>query len=307
MSNTILQKLVINSPLGKTLQVLQSRGIVVLDWRDGYITCPGAHLHTTPTGFKDAQVFVNARGAKIKCFHSSCEKMVAAMNGLLGGGMTSQSSQTVGSPVVVPPPVAYDPYVSQFLVNNYPWKQTSIWRSSPRKLDRFVSWKKHWSLLLSLFDPNDVVWIGSEVYHTGNPSYQNNFRTASNWMQKHHAPGTYICPSTFNPGVYSRSNTNVKDRRFLVVESDILSKDEVGSVFKWMMQEGHHLRAVVDTGGKSLHGWFDYPNPALIPQLKDDLTIFGCDPAMFTPSQAVRLPGVRRNSHKVQELIYLAP
>jgi hypothetical protein len=54
------------------------------------------------------------------------------------------------------------------------------------------------------------------------------------------------------------------------------------------------LRAVVDTAGKSLHAWFDYPTDPQVAELRVILKELKCDEAMFRPSQPVRLPGVRR-------------
>jgi len=59
----------------------------------------------------------------------------------------------------------------------------------------------------------------------------------------------------------------------------------------------------VDTAGKSLHGWFDFPGDGCIPTLKEHLTALKCDPNMFRPSQPCRLPGALRDG-KYQRLIY---
>jgi hypothetical protein len=66
-----------------------------------------------------------------------------------------------------------------------------------------------------------------------------------------------------------------------------------------------NLHAIIDTAGKSLHGWFDAPrNKRIEAQLKVTLKAFGCDPKLFTYSQAVRVPGAYRNG-KLQRLIWL--
>jgi hypothetical protein len=96
-------------------------------------------------------------------------------------------------------------------------------------------------------------------------------------------------------------------RRFLVVESDTLAKDQVGAVFKWLRDKvGLDLVAIVDTAGKSLHGWFRYPAHEFeVEELKLVLPALQCDPKLFTPSQPVRLPGALRDG-KRQKLVYLA-
>ena len=104
---------------------------------------------------------------------------------------------------------------------------------------------------------------------------------------------------------FSRSNDNVLHRRFLVVESDVLSKDQVGAIFGFLRNDvGMPLRAIVDTGGKSLHGWFDFPKRTVFEELQIVLPQLGCDPGLFKPSQPCRLPGVRRGD-QYQRLIWI--
>jgi len=94
--------------------------------------------------------------------------------------------------------------------------------------------------------------------------------------------------------------------RYLVVESDTLKKDEIGAVFAYLNQRLHfNLHAIIDTAGKSLHGWFDAPRSGPVEkQLKAVLRVFGCDHRLFTYSQPVRVPGAFRNG-KLQRLIWL--
>jgi hypothetical protein len=118
--------------------------------------------------------------------------------------------------------------------------------------------------------------------------------------------GNFTCGSAFKPGSFRRCNENLDGQRFLVIESDTLTKDEVGAVFAYLNRRLHfNLHAIIDTGGKSLHGWFDAPcNKVMEDRLKAVLTVFGCDPKLFTYSQPVRLPGAFRDG-KLQRLIWL--
>jgi hypothetical protein len=96
------------------------------------------------------------------------------------------------------------------------------------------------------------------------------------------------------------------ERRFVVVESDLLSRDEVGAVFRYLIECGLKLVAVVDTAGKSLHGWFEFPeDEEVMNDLRLILPALKCDPKMLTPSQPARLPGAMRDG-KRQKLIFLA-
>jgi hypothetical protein len=74
------------------------------------------------------------------------------------------------------------------------------------------------------------------------------------------------------------------------------------------------LRAIVDTGRKSLHGWFDAPPPEVEAELKIILPNLGrraeakptLDPALFKLAQPCRLPGAWREPGKIrQALLYL--
>jgi len=82
----------------------------------------------------------------------------------------------------------------------------------------------------------------------------------------------------------------------------------VGAVFRWLSVGcGLKLVAIVDTGGKSLHGWFEFEED-LLTDLKLVLPAYQCDPKLFTPSQPVRLPGILRDGvvGRYQKLVYLA-
>jgi len=165
----------------------------------------------------------------------------------------------------------------------------------------------HWRLLLQKFRPDDVVWIGDK-FDSGKPEHAAHFKTATEWMNGTTAPGPFICPVAFKNTGCARTNDNVVSRRFLVVESDTLSRDEVGSVFKWLCDAADlSLVAIVDTGGKSLHGWFKFEED-LLDEMKLVLPAFQCDPKLFTPSQPVRLPGALRDgvAGRYQKLVYLS-
>ena len=171
-----------------------------------------------------------------------------------------------------------------------------------------------WRLLLRLFDPQDTVWIGKSPSDSAgaeaSPDWQDycrtRFRTVAEWLKEPECPGMFTCPSLFKPGSTSRCNASLVNRRFLVVESDLLDRNKICSVFQWLEQFSK-LRAIVDTAGKSLHAWFETPDKETLSELKITLPQLGCDPALFKDAQPCRLPGARRpdKENRVQSLLYL--
>jgi len=183
------------------------------------------------------------------------------------------------------------------LLEAHQWEYQSICTDSQVDFNA-VAVVQHPAYLLNLFEPGDVIWTG-EVHEMG----ERNFRTREQCLETKAAFPPLTCPSTFKPGIWSRKLENILHKRFLVVESDVIHRDQVGAIFKWLRDENNlHLRVIVDTGGKSLHAWFDYPKE-LWADLKLVLPALGCDRAMFIPCLPCRMPGVGRNG-RFQRLIY---
>jgi hypothetical protein len=317
-------------------------GIVgAVDWHSavsGYCRCPGESLHTHKTGKKDCRVCVDGVPT-IFCFHSSCAPAVAEANKRLRRGLGSpwtlrlpdgrvlragdvlQSSGAVlprevvlaraqaegrnpGEQLILETLVVMAERFKPELFETFHWPFAQIVEDSPLKVcdrdadDQFRTWLKLWPA-------HCHVWIG-DVYSSGRPEHRTHFRPVADWYQIGPVMGNYTCGAAFKAGTYSRSNANCDGTRFLVVESDTLAKDEVGAVFAYLNLRLHfNLHAVIDTAGKSLHGWFDAPRDKhLEARLKATLTVFGCDSKLFTYSQPVRVPGAYRNG-KLQRIVWL--
>lgn len=128
-------------------------------------------------------------------------------------------------------------------------------------------------LIESLFHPDDLLWLG-EVEDSGKEIHKGNFRPCAEWLEADYLPPR-IAAGVFKPGSISRSAENVTKSPFIVIESDNLighepTTDEEREQNKalsfslfFYCQEilGLHPRAVIDTGNKSLHLWFDRPPP----------------------------------------------
>lgn len=98
-------------------------------------------------------------------------------------------------------------------------------------------------------------------------------------------------------------------RRYELTEDDRQrNRDACLAIIKWIADECRlTLRAVIDAGNKSCHGWFDRPEDSIVDELVAIAGGLGLDPATFRPSQPVRLPGWLRETGRHQRLLYLNP
>ena len=297
-----------------------------VDWQDettGYLDCPGQDLHTTPDGPKDCRIKIDG-APTISCFHQSCSEEIDDVNQQLRAAIFSADSSSVetkscaktlssSSRLMRSRPVKNDETAGLKLaakmglaqiLTAFPAPVESWTVNSPVKI--LAGPSDHWrQLITTLFHPEDVLWIGREVWElsSNDARFAIKFRRACDWLAVKICPGKFTCPSIFTNGAHSRSNANVVRRAYLVVESDLLSKAEVGAVFSWIRQF-LTLRAIVDTAGKSLHGWFDFPDKDVEDELRVILPALGCDAALFKASQPCRLPGGLRDG-RFQRLLFL--
>ena len=310
----------------------------------GFCRCPGESLHTHRTGRKDCRINVDG-APTIHCFHASCAPAVAEANKrlrrelnaspwaltlpdgkVLRSGDVLQSSGTVlPRELLAQGHHAQGHHVARTddneklvletlrvnaerfkpeLFEFFRWPFAQILEDSPLLVaerdaeDQFRTWLKLWPA-------HCHVWIG-DIYSSGRPEHRTHFRPMADWYQIGPVMGNFTCGSSFKPGSYRRSNESLNGTRFLVVESDTLAKDEVGAIFAYLNRRLHfNLHAIIDTAGKSLHGWLDAPRDKRIEaRLKALLTVFGCDPKLFTYSQPVRVPGAYRDG-KLQRIVWL--
>lgn len=301
-----------------TISEIAERVLGEIAWLDettGYCECPGSRQHTTPNGHRDCIVYLEPVPT-LHCVHASCGEDIKRANHELRRALSGAGESAPGKPKRLTAEqkqrlaearrcegIRLKAFAGRArLLSENHWPLAAIMASSPASVPDEAT--DHWRLLLGRFHPDDVVWIGDKC-DSGSPQHQRCFRTAREWLQQPSVAGPLICPSTFQPGTHRRSNETVVARRFLVVESDTLGKDEVGAVFRWLRDKvGLKLAAIVDTAGKSLHAWFALPKPDELAELRLVLPVLGCDPKLFTPSQPVRLPGAMRDGRH-QRLVYL--
>ena len=296
------------------LPMLDACGIDAIDLKRGFVACPGEHRHTHETRPGHCLVYPNDGRPRLYCTHQSCNAEIDAANkqlfALHSKPMASESyaerrervKREAAEKQAQATVALRLKHALPDIVREHSWPHAEIAAHTPTDLPS----EDHWKLLLvALFRDEDVIWCGRDEKDSG-PGHEDRFRPVAEWMSERTCPGPLVCPHPFRPGSCSRSNDNVVEPRYLIVESDHLSKDEIGAIFRWIEAKiGLRLKAVVDTGSRSLHGWFEYPPPALLDDLKLILPLLGCDGKMFTLSQPCRLPShANPKTGNMQRLLY---
>lgn len=197
------------------------------------------------------------------------------------------------------------------------WR-ADFWDASPTILDSPMEGDAQ-LFIRGLFGPEDVLWLGDQ-FDSGEARHAANFRPAREWFQLENLPPR-IASGIFKPGVISRSDCNLISSPFIVIESDDLighkpTDDDEREENKRLCAAlivlcrdrfKLTLRAVIDTGGKSLHGWFDRPSPEALEALMSITQGLAIDAAVVTRSaNPLRLPGcVHQSTGKPARLHYL--
>ena len=316
-----------------------------IDWDDkcatrGWCRCPGISAHTKRNSPRDCSVFLDG-APNIHCFHASCaaivrdyvRKLRTALNGgdwalIYAGGRTIRNGDIpfANGKIVTPDDCAKiaaetntEPAVvnlsesiraqAEFLLPNilhrFRWAVRDIQASSPIRTELIPPDGQFRAFTNQMFHNGDHIWCG-DVSDSGKPWNAKNFRTREEWILEGQPPGNFTCACSFKPGTFSRAKENIGSTRYLVVESDSIPIDKVGAIFRYMSQRlFFKLHAIIHSGNKSLHAWFDFPqNPRIVDNLKQTLIGFQCDEKMFTASQPVRVPGAWRGD-KAQELLWM--
>jgi hypothetical protein len=320
-----------NEPFGlEQMQEIAEEILGSITWHDtegDLDRCPGEYLHTAPNKQADCKVYLD-NVPTIYCLHTSCHGAVVEANRNLRSAIgkakwmarpptndeqlamhrrSMERKQVLTADMLLKRRAQQ---LKQRILTDYAWSLDDAIRDSPVKLPDDP--REHWRLILSLFGPRNTIWIG-EKEDSGGRRGRDHFKSAAEWLEcEDIPPGHFTCPAVFKPYSTSRCNQAVLYKRFLVVESDMLSKPDVLTVFRWCRQF-LPLNAIVDTAGKSLHGWFDRLGMApgtdlnrartLFAELETVLVELGCDSKMFGLSQPCRLPGALRDG-KRQRLIW---
>ena len=190
----------------------------------------------------------------------------------------------------------------------HPDPVAELWESSPIRL--LDDPEADTALFLrKMYDGDDVLFIG-EKFDT------DTIRTREQWIDAR-TPAQFICANPLSGEVANtqtgklsrRCDAAVSAYRYAVIEFDNLPKEHQAAFF---LHAKLPLAAVVDSGGKSLHGWIhvntdrDGWHRDVKPVFRRLLGPLGADRALSNASRLVRLPGAVRDNGNRQSLMYLA-
>ncbi len=292
-----------------------------VDWESdavGFRDCPGVDLHSTPSGRRDCRVMIDG-APTLYCVHASCRAVVEDTNRRLRSEMGRAEARRdrgwcprICSPEDIERQRQKDDKqrLAELarqklprLLAKFAILPTDLWHESPTSLVGVADFDL-WRWFLRIFDPADIVWIG-ETKDSGSERHATHFRPVSEWLEQGQHPGTRVAPATFKPGSFSRSKDAVAAHRLFVVESDTLTIRQQCAVIQFV-RRFFELRAIVYSGNKSLHAYFDRVPGEALSELETILPNLGVDPAGFRPAQPFRLPGVfHAETNRGVDLLYL--
>lgn len=194
--------------------------------------------------------------------------------------------------------------------------EAELWEASPIRVD----WPPEQDaahLLMALYAPQDVLFIGERA-DTG----PRHVHTVAGWLRDPAglAQHPHIIPNpltgqtgqTKDGKPSLRADACVQLHRYAVVEFDSLPREEQIAFFAGVDLP---LAALIDSGGKSVHGWLrvDMPDAAtwdaqVRPLYRTRLVPMGVDGACANPARLSRLPGHhRREKDRWQRILFLDP
>lgn len=158
------------------------------------------------------------------------------------------------------------------------------------------------NILTKLYSDSDIIHIAEDVF-------MGKQKAIDQWTSMGLDKMQYICPNPLKKAEESRVMMNIKERRYMVFESDIPELES-----NWDAQAGviNKLRTILDlkmvvwSGNKSLHAWFDCRNQAesQIHRFNNMAIKLGADQLTLRMTQLVRMPWGKRDNGKIQKVIF---
>ena len=287
----------------------------------GYIKCPGEDKHTHKTGRKDCRIYLDGVPT-VFCLHQRCAEEVEELTSNVRGALKSAGFEMPKMSEAIRQK-ARDKHsfartaerlheAREDIFKRYAWSAKEIWTEGKDSV-QMPTWGRTLSFFLErLFDAEDVIWIGNPMQ--SGPGYGDFFQSRDVWRShKPNKSAQFVCPNPFKFGSVQRATHCLSAHKYFVIEGDDchedpdVNRDRCGAIFKWAMEQKPNLklRAVVDAGNKSLHGWFDFDED-LYDWARGVLPGLGADPATMRLAQPVRLPGQKRDNGKEQRLLWIS-
>lgn len=280
-----------------------------------YIDCPGQSSHTTNNSSKDCYVGLGSeldgiRWLYCKCFHNSClssrQSFIKEMNKKWAKGLPLSND--------VKPRIKFTSFGSKLKgvveANDLKKKATNYVPPSPytgtpineNHIDDF-------KLFVSMWNEKDIIFIGErgQSWHNGAYFYEMNWEDIMNRFVPKFKDGKfpyYTIQTTLISKAGGRKEEHCGTRKFIVFEMDNETKENQWKYLFFIRDYFKiNLRLIIDSGGKSLHGWFDYDENILT--MKSIFKHFGYDTKLFEIQQPVRLPGgYRQEKQQYQRVLY---
>jgi hypothetical protein len=203
--------------------------------------------------------------------------------------------------------------------------EVDLWERSPIRLDGLPQ-DDPALLLETLYRPTDLLFLGDRI----EPGILGaTIRPVADWLTHFRAGGPTVPHIIPNPldgiprpkksgdGDTLRGDANVATFRFAVVEFDAIPRDDQ---LRFWSAAQLPICALIDSGGKSIHGWVDVTAAGGVASLDewareikgrlyDRLLVpMGADPACSNVARLSRLPGhYRAEKRTYQRLLWLSP
>lgn len=186
--------------------------------------------------------------------------------------------------------------------------EVDLWENSPVRLDGDPQTR---CVLQRLFRLDELLCVGSKKWYST--------RSLREWLFSHLERASLIVPNPMRarqgrkangePSGHCRGNTG--PRRFIIVEFDEIGDHDAQAAILWHLkcETNAKLALVVQSGGKSLHGWFhceDIPAAHLWAWFSYAVSL-GADPRLWLPDQFCRLPDGTHANGQRQSVLYFDP
>ena len=192
------------------------------------------------------------------------------------------------------------------LLEKYAWDFAEVWEESPLRLEGAEADDPR-LFLECLFPSEATVWTGHEWESGQAGRHSHHWRTVAEWTTAHWEElGPMVSPAIWPEGTTSRTARNVIAVPYVVLDfdgppgrpprTDADMKRHVVeclALINWLKNGmGWRLSALLHTGSKSLHAWFQHPGGEILATLKDVASELGIDLSLIGhPEHPARLPG----------------